>query len=160
MTFNASLIFLGKSIISSITKDRKNQVIVELDRFKNQSYLTFDLIAFEDFARTLNEFLERGEIQNRASESCQGQADLDGFSFDLTANKRFRTSLNLDIQNANCSLILTSDYSNLIFKFNEDQLAKIVGKFQKALEAREAMIEAEREIIVWAENPSDRNIES
>lgn len=160
MTFNTSLIFLGKSVISSISKDRRNRIIVELDRFKNQSYLTFDLIAYEDFARTLNEFLEKGKLSYSPSESCQGQADLDYFSFDLTGDERFRTSLNLDTQEANCSLILTSGYTDLIFKFNEDQLSKIVGKFQKVLEARQALREAEKEIIIWDENPSDRKIES
>ena len=160
MIFNMTMMFRGKPAISSIVKDKKNQIIVELDRFKNQSYLAFDSIAFEDFTRTLNEFLERGEIPYEASESCQSQTNLDGFSTDLTGNKRFRTSLNLDVQKANCSLILTSDYTNLIFKFNENQLSKIVGKFQKALKVREALKEAEREIIVWDENPSNRKISS
>ena len=160
MIFNMTMMLRGKPPISSIIKDKKNRIIIELDRFKNQSYLTFDSIAFEDFARILNEFLEKGEIPYEASESCQAQADLDGFSFDLTGNKRFRTSLKLDVQNANCSLILTSGYTNLIFKFSENQLNKIIGKFQKALEAREAQREAEREIIVWDENPSNRKISS
>ena len=160
MIFNMAMTLRGKPLISSIIKDKKNQVIVELDRFKNQSYLTFDSIAFEDFARIINEFLEKGKIPYEASESCQGQADLDGFSFDLTGNKRFRTSLKLDIQEVNCSLILTSGYTNLIFKFNENQLAKIIGKFQKVLKAREALREAEKEIIIWDENPSNRKISS
>lgn len=160
MIFNMAMTLRGKPVISSIIKDKKNRIIVEFDRFKNQSYLAFDLIAFEDFTRILNEFLEKGEIPYEASESCQAQADLDSFSFDLTGNKRFRTSLKLDVQNASCSLILTSDYTDLIFKFSEDQLAKIVGKFQKALEAREALGQAEKEIIIWAENPSNRKIES
>lgn len=142
------MILRGKPVISSITKDRKNQVIVEFDRFKNQSYLAFDLIAFEDFARILNEFLEKGEIPHEASESCMGQADLDSFSFDLTGSKRFRTSLKLDVQKRDCSLFLTSGYSNLNFKFSENQLSKIIGKFQKVIESREAIAEAEKEIIV------------
>lgn len=155
-----AIMLRGKPNISSITKDRKNRIIVEIDRFKNQSYFMFDSIAFEDFARILNEFLERGKIPYEASESCLGQADLDFFSFDLTTDKRFRTSLKLDIQNANCGLILTSGYTNLIFKFTEDQLRKIVGKFQKVLEVRQDLGEAEKEAIIWAENPSDRKIRS
>lgn len=160
MKFNMAMTLRGKPVISSITKDKKSRIILEFDRFKNQSYLTFDPIAFEDFARVLNEFLEKGEIPHEASESCQAQADLDRFSFDLTGNKRFRTSLKLDVQNANCSLKLTYDYADLIFKFSEDQLGKIVGKFQKVIQGFSSLREAEREIIVWDENPSGRKINS
>jgi len=158
MIFNTGLTFLGKPIISSITKDKKNRILVELDRFKNQSFMRFDLISFQDFMRALNQFAEKGELFYTASESCQGQADLDFFSFDLTADKRFRISLKLDVQKRDCSLILTSGYTNLIFKFSEDQLGKIVGKFQKVIHGFSSLREAEKGIIIWAENPSDRKI--
>ena len=149
MRFNAAMTLRGRPIISWIEKDkRSNRINVELDRFGNKSVLSFDSICFQSSVFALSEYLEKGELPYSPSESCQGQSDLDVFSLDLSEDKRFSVRIILDDLRGNCGLIVRSNYTQISVCFSEDQINKIMDKFNNAIKAKEALRKAEREMIL------------
>jgi len=144
MRFNLSLICLGKPIVSFIEKNKKsNRINVELDRFGNKSILSFDSICFRSFAEALSEISGMGEVSYSPSESCRGQVDLGAFFLDLSEDKKFSVRLDLADVRGSCGLILRSGSVQISFCFSEDQIKKIIDKFNNAVKAKEALRSAE-----------------
>ena len=150
MIFNSNMIFRGQEVVSSIEKDKRfNRINIELDRFGNKSILSFDRICFNSFIKALNEFLEKGEISQRSSESCHGQASLESILLDLSGEKNFSVSFDLgDTRREICFLKMRSDHTGIFLGFSEDQLDKVMSKFQKATKVFSNLREAEKETIV------------
>jgi len=147
MRFNLDLILRGKPIVSCLGKDEKsNRIYVELDRFGNKSALSFDLICFQSFLEALGEFSGDGEAPYSPSESCRGQVDLGAFFLDLSEDKKFSVRLDLADVRGSCGLIMRSGSVQISFCFREDQIKKIIDKFNHAVKAKEALGEAEKEI--------------
>lgn len=157
--------FRGQSALSWIEKNEKSHKInIVMDHYGNKSVLSFDSICFDSFVQALNEYAEKGKLSYSCSESCQSQCDLDVFILDLSEDKRFMVRFDLADVHGSCSLIMRSgswsDYAQISVCLNGDQLKKIMAKFNNAVKAREALREAEKEIIVRSENPGDRKISS
>ena len=150
MIFNSKMTFRGQEIISSIEKDKRfNRINIELDRFGNKSILSFDRICFNSFVKALNEYLEKGEISHSPSESCQSQARLESFLIDLSGEKNFSVIFDLgDVRRKNCLFKMRSDHAGVFICLGEDQLNKIMFKFQKAVQVFSSLKEAEEEAIV------------
>jgi len=144
MRFNLGLILRGKPIVSCLGKDKKsNRIYVELDRFGNKSALSFDSICFQSFLEALGEFSRGGEVSYSPSESCRGQIDLEAFFLDLSEDKKFSVRLDLADVRGSCGLVLRSGSVQISFCFSEDQIKKIIGKFDNAVKAKEALRSAE-----------------
>lgn len=144
--------FRGQSALSWIEKNEKSHKIkIVMDHYGNKSILSFDSICFSSFIKTLNEYKEKGKVSSSCSESCRGQCDLDVFFLDLSNDKRFSVRFVLDDLRGDCGLILRSNHTQISFCFNEDQLKKIMGKFNNAVKAKEALREAEKEITFRSE---------
>ena len=148
MIFNSSMTLRGKPIITAITKGKGNRTIIELDRYKNQTFLLFDSCAFEGFLNSLNEYSKTGKLSYSPSENCQSQIDLDVFSLDLRGPGRFSTRLDLGDLIGDVNFILRSGYTLISFHFNQDQLIKIATKLKAALDGQEILTRAQRETII------------
>ena len=140
----------GRPIISWIEKDKgSNRINVAIDHYGNRLTLSFDRISFHSFVNALVEYSEKGEISQRASESCHGQASLESFLFDLSGDKNFSAILDLgDVRSENCFFKMRSDHAGIFLFFNEDQMRKIMFKFKKAVEVKEALKEAEEKTTI------------
>lgn len=144
MRFNLGLILMGKPIVSLIEKSKKsNRINIELDRFGNKSVLSFDSICFQSFFEAMGVFSGVGEVSCSPSESCRGQVDLGAFFLDLSEDKKFSVRLDLADVRGNCSLIMRSGSTQISLCFREDQIKKIIGKFNNAVKAKEALRSAE-----------------
>jgi len=149
MRFNIDMTFRGRSALSSIEKNEKSKKIdVSMDHYGNESVLSFDSICFDSFLQGMKEYAEKGKVSNSCSESCCGQSDLDVFSLNLSEDKRFSVRFELADLRSDCLLILRSNYTQISFCFNGDQLKKIMDKFDNAVKAKEALARAEREVII------------
>jgi len=149
MRFNIDMTFRGKSALSWIEKNEKSKKVnVVMDRYGNKSILSFDSICFNSFVEALNEYTEKGEVSNSCSESCRGQSDLDVFFLDLSEEKRFSVRFVLGDVRGDCGLIMRSDDTQISVCFHEDQLKKIMDKFDSAVKAKEALARAEKEVII------------
>ena len=144
MRFNLGLILMGKPIVSLIEKNKKsNRINIELDRFGNKSVLSFDSICFESLVEALGVFSGMGEMSCSPSESCRSQIDLGAFFLDLSEDKKFSVRLDLADVRGSCGLILRSGSVQISFCFSEDQIKKIIDKFNNAVKAKEALRSAE-----------------
>ena len=150
MIFNSKMTFRGQEIISSIEKDKRfNRINIEFDRFGNKSILSFDRICFKSFVKALNEFLEKGEIPHSPSESCQGEASLESILLDLSGDKNFSATFDLgDVRKGICFFKMRSDHAGVFICLGEDQLNKIMFKFQKAVQVFSSLKETEEETII------------
>ncbi|MBA7520836.1 hypothetical protein ES705_12935 [subsurface metagenome] len=140
----------GRPIISWIEKDKNsNRINVAIDQYGNRSILSFDRICFKSFVQALDEYSEKGKISQRASESCQGQVSLESFLFDLSGDKNFSVNFDLgDVRSENCFVKIKSDHAGLFLFFNEDQMRKIMFKFKRAVDVKEALKEAEEKMTI------------
>ena len=156
MRFNIDMTFRGKSALSLIEKNKTSPMVnIIMDNYGNKSVLSFDSICFDSFVEALNEYKKKGKVSHSCSESCYGQCDLDVFVLNLSEDKRFMVRFDLADVHGSCSLIMRSgswsDYTQISVCLSEDQLKKIIGKFNNAVKAREALREAEKEISLRAE---------
>jgi len=150
MKFNAAMTLRGKPIISWIEKDKSsNRINVAIDQYGNRLILSFDRICFKYFVQALDEYSEKGKISQGASESCHAQASLESFLLDLSGDKNFSATFDLgDVRSENCFVKIRSDHAGLFLYFNEDQMRKIMDKFNNAIKAKEALRKTEKEIIL------------
>ncbi len=140
----------GRPIISWIKKDKtSNRINIAIDHYGNRSILSFDRICFKSFVEALDEYSEKGEISQRASESCHGQVNLKSFLLNLSGDKNFSATFDLgDVRSENCFVKMRSDHAGIFLFFNEDQMRKIMFKFKKAVEVKEALKEAEEKTTI------------
>ncbi|GAI29703.1 unnamed protein product, partial [marine sediment metagenome] len=67
----------------------------------------------------------------------------EAFFLDLSEDKKFSVRLDLADVRGSCGLILRSGSVQISFCFSEDQIKKIIDKFNNAVKAKEALRSAE-----------------
>lgn len=141
MNSGMSMKLEGKQVVSWIKKNEKtDSVDLVLDSFGNESCLSFEPATFEAFVKAINDYQSSGNIMHSPAESCVGKTELVGFFLDISKDKRFtKYSIKLDPEDAmGNSIVLTikSSFEELGFRFNHEQISKIISRFKTFLSAK------------------------